>query len=111
MQSVVVGTSEPFRQTQKIRVRQATVGHPKIFVEPGGLDDERIAVPAPDGAPVIQRVVVVSADLPDCIAAVQVDDAIVAVAAAQQHENAFPRSILDESQAEVGLILTGATRA
>src|SRR5690606_20898931 len=53
-------------------------------------------------------IVVVAADLALLLAAVEIDDPIVAVAGADEHEDALPRTILDELHAVRRLELTHA---
>ena len=52
-----------------------------------------------DGAAVVERIVVVALHLALLIAAVHIDDAVVVVAAADQHEDPLARRVLDELHA------------
>src|SRR5690606_22968747 len=93
-----------------IGVRQAAVGEPEVLVEAGGADDERIVFPVADRAAVVKRIVVVAAHLALLLAAVEIDDPIVAVAGADEHEDALPRAILRELDAVRRLVLPNAAR-
>ena len=71
----------------------------KSSLNPRVSTHQRVAFPLADGAAVVQRIVVVAADLPLMAAAVGIDDAVVVVAAADQHEDPLPLAVLDELHA------------
>src|SRR4029078_5816912 len=81
-------------QLQLIGVRQPAVGEPEVLVEPLRIHRERVAFPLGHGASVVDRVVVVAADLALMAAAVHVEDAVVVVAAADQLEDSLPLLVL-----------------
>src|SRR5215467_6351735 len=81
-------------QLQLVRVRQAAVGEPEILVETTGVDSEGVALPLTNRSAVEQRVLVVATHLPLVAAAVGIDDAVVVVAAADQHEDPLPYAVL-----------------
>src|SRR5438045_749951 len=72
---------------------QAAVGEPEVLVEPPRIGHQRVTLPFSDGSPVIQRVVVVSADLALMATAVKEDDPVVGVPTPQQHKNALAFAI------------------
>src|SRR5256885_16874428 len=95
LERIEVRTREFLNQLQLISMRQPAVGEPEILVEPARVDDQRVAFPLGDRPAVKQRVFVISADLALMAAAVGVDDAVVVVAAADQHEDALARAVFD----------------
>ena len=76
-------------------------GHHKVdlLVEQLGVDAPGVPFPVRHRLSVEQRVVVVTTDLPDLLAAVGVDDAAVAVAHPEHHEHTLEVWLLDELQA------------
>src|SRR5204863_3260393 len=88
---------------------QSTVGEPEILVEAPGIRDQRVAFPFSDRAPVIQGIIVIPANLTLVATAVEVDDAVVGVPTAEEHENALTFTILDELHAFRQLELTGTS--
>src|SRR5688572_22286844 len=99
-QRVEIHPREPLDQPKLIGVRQPAIGEPEVFVEPAGIDLERLSAPLGDRPAVIQRVVIVAADLSEMGPAVQVNDTKVSVPAANQYEDSLPLRILDELEAE-----------
>src|SRR5262249_52410390 len=79
---------------------QAAVGEPEALVEALRVENERIALPAPDAPAEIERVVGIALHLPLLLAAVGVDETPVPVAAAHHQEDALPIALLEELQAE-----------
>ena len=51
-------------QLQLLGMGQAAVGEPEVLVEPPGIDDQAVALPFSHRSAVIERVIVVAADLP-----------------------------------------------
>src|SRR5436190_2705554 len=96
LERVVVGAREALDERELVRVRQPAVREPEVLVEAGRAHDERVAFPVRDRAAVVERVVVVALHLALLIAAIHVDDAVVAIAAADQNEDALARRILNE---------------
>src|SRR5581483_7491555 len=92
---------------ERLRVGEPAVGHPELLVVAHRLDNQRVAVPAPDG-----RAVVAEHELGRLRerAAVRVDDAPVAVAAAVEHEDAPELALLDELDAVGHLELARSPR-
>src|SRR5688572_31060667 len=84
-------------------MRHAPVGEPEVLVEPSRVDFQRLARPLTDSPPVVQRVVVISPDLPLMGASVQVNDTVIVVSATNQHENTLPVRVFHELHT-VGLL-------
>src|SRR5262245_12483904 len=84
---VEISARKPLDQFQLVGVGKASVGEPEVLVESPRVDDQRLTLPFSHSAAVIQRVVIVTAHLTGMGAPVQVDDAVVAVSAANQDEN------------------------
>src|SRR5688572_7495610 len=107
---VQIDARELLDQAQLLGVRQPAVGEPEVLVEPAGVGHERAALPFSHRPAIVQGVIVISTDLAHVSTAVGVDDAVVAVAAAHQHEHALSGAVLDELDAVALLELTGPAR-
>src|SRR5262245_50447472 len=88
-QSIEVGPSIPFDQVKLVGMRESPIGKPKLLVEAFRVDDEGLAFPLPDRAAVVERIVRISAKLTLLRTPIRIDNAIVAVAAANEDENSF----------------------
>src|SRR5215831_7879432 len=110
LQRVVIGPRDLLDQLQLIGVWQTAIREPEVLIETARVGHERVAVPLRDRSSVEQRILVVSTDLTLMAAAVGVDDPVVVVAAADQHEDALARAVFDELQAGLELELTRAAR-
>src|SRR6266699_4606260 len=108
LQGIEIGTRKALHEVQLPGVRQAAVGEPEALVEALRIDDQRVALPAPDGAAEVERVVGVALDLSLLLAGVRVDETPVAVAAAHHHEHPLPIALLQELHAEAVLELAWA---
>ena len=91
-------------------MRQTAVGEPEVLVEPPGVDLQHIACPFSHRTAVIERIIVIAADLAGMAAAVEVDDAVIGVSPANQHENALPFTVFDELDAVRQLKLAWSAR-
>src|SRR5215470_19580867 len=90
---------------QLLCVRKPAVREPEPLVETLRVNDERVGLPAADGAAEIQRVVGVALHLPLLLAPVGVDEAPVPVAAAHHDEDPLAIALLQELHAEAVLEL------
>src|SRR5437867_1719764 len=102
-QGVGIRTRKALHEVQLLSVRQAAVGEPEALVEPLRVDDQRVALPAPDGAAEVERVVGVALDLSLLLAGIGVDETPVSIAAAHHHEHALALALLQELHAEATL--------
>src|SRR5262245_41321066 len=90
---------------QLLCVRKPAVREPEPLVEALRIDDQRVGLPAADGAAEIQWIVGVALHLSLLLAAVGVDEAPVPVATAHHHEDPLPIALLQELHAEAILEL------
>src|SRR5688500_20348105 len=88
-------------------MRQASVRHPEPLVVPDRLDHQRVLLPASDGAAVVTRHRLRRLTQRTTVG---VDDAPVAVAAAEQHEDAPEVALLHELETVRGVKLPGTSR-
>src|SRR5215831_13876570 len=91
-------------------VRKTAVAEPKLLVEPFGVDHERIAFPIADGTPIVEGIVGITTKLTLLSTSICVDDPVIAVAAADQHENPFSIPVFIELKSIGQLILTRTAR-
>src|SRR5260370_17075446 len=90
---------------QPVGVRQPPVREPEALVEALRVDEERIAVPASDGAAEVERVVGVALDLAFLFAGVCVDEPPVSITTAHHHEYPLSIALFQELDAEAALDL------
>src|SRR5258708_18662619 len=95
---------------QLLRVRQPPVREPEAFVEAFRIHDDRLALPAADGAAEVQRIVRVSLDLPFLLPRIGVNQTPVPVAAAHHDKYPLAIAVFQELHAVPVLEHAGAAR-
>src|SRR5215831_12050031 len=63
LERVEIRTRDSFDQLQLIGVRQSAVSEPEVLVKPARINNKRPGVPLRDGPAIVQRVLVIAADL------------------------------------------------
>src|SRR5204862_5429586 len=95
---------------QLIRMGKSTVGEPDPFQKSLRIDNQRITFPFPHGSAVIQRVIRISSRLALLFASICIDDAVISIDAADQHEDPLMVPVLRKLNAVPHLELSGTSR-
>ena len=88
-----------------LRVRQASVAEPELFIHAACVDYEHVALPSRDRIPVEQRIIRISAAGPPLFAPIGVDVPPVVIAAAIHDEDTLERLVFDELDPELRLAI------
>jgi hypothetical protein len=84
---------------QFVRVRKTPVGEPEFLIETLGVYNECVTLPLGNSASVVERIIRVAAQLPNLLAAIEVDQPPIVVDATDKHENPLMIFILNELDA------------
>src|SRR5436305_8430390 len=93
-----------------IGMGKAAVAEPKLLVETFRVDDERFAFPFADGTSVVKGIIRIASNLAFLLPSIGVDDSIVAITAADKHEDPFAIPVFIELQPIRQLVLTRTAR-